>query len=244
MAARTTQQRALPTLVRGESASRTFLNAVGKLWEAGVPVQPPVRGSRDLSAPLTPFIRRRLTHFERFEATPQWVVDWTPVPHTDTPPLAVYEVTGTGPLADALRHDPLPNGALVWVDPGGGSVDRAADALVFLQRVAQHHDGRPVVLVTRGASFDQPLAASVHGLIRTARLEWPDLSLRLIDIPPDILRMHAASHPSEPTLRIDAHGTSIPRLTPHQPPPATFRAQKGTWVITGGLGALGIPQGG
>ena len=244
MAARTTQQTAVPTLVRGASASQSFLEAVGRLWEAGVPVKPPPLGDRDHSAPLTPFVRRRLSQMSRPHSTPQWVVDWEAANKTSDGPLRVHEVTGKGPLADALNQQRAAEGASVWIDPGGGSVDRAADALVFLQRMAHEHNGRPVLLVTRGATFDAPLAAGVHGLCRTARLEWPDLNLRLVDIQPDVsataLLYAAGAHPSEPTLRVSLEATQVPRLRPHTPPPATFHAQEGIWVITGGLGALGM----
>ncbi|WP_421111576.1 type I polyketide synthase, partial [Streptomyces sp. NEAU-S77] len=141
-------------------------------------------------------------------------------------------------------------------DPAEAAHGATRHALDLLQTVLA--DGAPdtrLVVLTEGAvsteadtgSGADPAAASVWGLIRSARTEHPD-RFTLLDVDGSRASeetIEAALSTGEPQLAVREGGLHVPRLAPlsSEPPssatPATaFDAQR-TVLITGGTGALG-----
>ncbi|MGK4008526.1 amino acid adenylation domain-containing protein [Sorangium sp. So ce1036] len=143
-------------------------------------------------------------------------------------------------------------------DGGGDLAERAgaqvARALAELQRLASRD--RPVsrvVWVTRGAvaasagdgvsALEQ---APLWGLARSARLEHPELDLRLVDLssgtPAAGALARALSLDEEPEVAVRGERLLVPRLLRAAPAPRAPERpgpREGTYLVTGGLGLLG-----
>jgi acyl transferase domain-containing protein/aryl carrier-like protein len=126
----------------------------------------------------------------------------------------------------------------VWRAPLAPAVDGCA-ALREAARTAAR-DGVPLVVVTtRGADLGRPdpEQAAVRAYARAIALERPDLVRALRDEDD----AHAADpwlDHDEDELAVRAGDAFAPRIERARPGSDTFRAD-GTWVVTGGTGALG-----
>lgn len=113
-------------------------------------------------------------------------------------------------------------------------------------------DGAALWLVTSGADAVLPgeapslAQAGAWGVARVVSLEHRGLRNLRVDLDPrggeDLLtRLLLAPPADEDQLAIRRGGTYALRLVPHRPSGADFRPRPGgAWIITGGLGALGL----
>jgi acyl transferase domain-containing protein/acyl carrier protein len=86
-----------------------------------------------------------------------------------------------------------------------------------------------------------PLAASLWGLVRTAQLEHPELSIELVDVAGNEWIRSIAVHRGEPERAFRNERRLVSRLVKTTPVTSTWpKDQGGTILITGGLGALGL----
>jgi 6-methylsalicylic acid synthase len=144
----------------------------------------------------------------------------------------------------------LTGAATVLVAPPPGEPVAAASLLV---RTAQALVGRPVTLwcLTRGAREGKALAdAGLWGLGRVIGGEHPELWGGIVDLDPrdpsgaaGLLRRLIAARPGEDVISIRDAKLQVARLAPVDGtptrPPLTCRPD-GTYLITGGLGVLGL----
>jgi len=131
----------------------------------------------------------------------------------------------------------------------------AGEALAALQRLARRGEpAGPLWLVTRGAqaaegeALPAPEAAALWGLARAARLEHPELGLRLLDLDPAAedpagnLASALRAPDAEEEALLRGGRRLVPRLRPLAPPSATpfAPAPERFCLLTGGLGSLGL----
>lgn len=150
-------------------------------------------------------------------------------------------------LRDVLRANcstalHLAQGVLKYLDEGGAAV-----RLWFVTSGAQPAEGSPVVVAH----------APLWGFVRVLRNEHPELSCRLIDMPPQgSVDTHAISlaselsaassregDPFDAEVAIRAESRFVPRLVRYQPGEEILRAPvrpDATYLITGGLSGLGL----
>ncbi|MGC3003540.1 SDR family NAD(P)-dependent oxidoreductase, partial [Streptomyces sp. G35A] len=144
-------------------------------------------------------------------------------------------------------------------DPGGlvEAVREAASvALRELQSLLADSrlDGTELVWVTQGAVAAEPdqdaeglVHAALWGLVRSARAEYPQRSLRLVDIgsaaEDEAALTRAVSVADEPEIAVRAGEVRVARLVAVDPEPDDTAAgplvPRGTALITGGTGELG-----
>ncbi|WP_394848509.1 amino acid adenylation domain-containing protein [Pendulispora brunnea] len=143
-------------------------------------------------------------------------------------------------------------------EPGESLVDRtfaeAARALAALQTLLSNAERAPrLVWITRGAVATMPdeavpalEQAPLWGLLRSARHEYPDVDLRLVDVGPDDLTaealIRALSLEEEPEVAVRGPHLRVPRLLRAKaasPSPESPLRFEGTFLVTGGLGVLG-----
>lgn len=95
---------------------------------------------------------------------------------------------------------------------------------------------------------DFPLTRAVAGLVRTARLEEPDLRVQLVTVPAAstaaqlaAVLSDAAARPGEAELAVRDSALRMVRLEPVDPPPVRSPSWKngGVYLITGGAGGVG-----
>jgi NAD(P)-dependent dehydrogenase (short-subunit alcohol dehydrogenase family) len=132
----------------------------------------------------------------------------------------------------------------------------AAEACVGLLQAVRHALDAPtrprLVIATQGAQAAgrphriAPVQAALWGVARTLRQEHPSLSLGLVDLDParpaahqwdDLLRAAASG---EPELALRAGKRLAPSLDALSPPAAQLQIGEGLYLVTGGLGALGL----
>ncbi|WP_394843019.1 type I polyketide synthase [Pendulispora brunnea] len=248
---------------RGQDDRRGLLSAVASLYVHGIEpdwsrLAP--RADRRGSLPAYPWQRRR--HWLALHDAPartyrtEWIAD------AKSPASAVPKryllVAGDGALAEQLRAAIRASGGVCEAD--SFDVDEvllalpalhAARALVqrlldtehrprvtFLTRAAMHLDGDMVAA---------PELAAIWGFGRALAHEEPSLAVTLLDLP-------ARPHQGEASAIVSRlAGTAaerqaawrtgqwyVPRLTAHAlPTPAPLDAE-GTFLVTGGLGSLGL----
>ncbi|RST09829.1 SDR family NAD(P)-dependent oxidoreductase, partial [Streptomyces sp. WAC05374] len=199
-----------------------------RLWAAGPDGTPVVAGD----------LRRRAI-------SPEQISGARPVEHlyrVEFQPVRVPSPAGPGTAADRTVVD-----ARGWT---GGVAEVAARGLAELRRRLAEEPGTELVWVTRGAAgddADDPAQAALWGLVRSARSEHPDHTLRLIDTGAgtgagDDAFEAALAVADEPELAVRAGRVLAPRLVQVAgPPEETARAldPDGTVLITGGTGELG-----
>jgi malonyl CoA-acyl carrier protein transacylase/aryl carrier-like protein len=241
----------LPSLRRKVDARQAMLEALGAYWVRGGEVDwTAVDGPRGprVALPPYPFARQRhwLDHDRYAAASATWTVRWAP-PTAPTEPLpAAIRVVGTSDLREAIEAE---------LTRAGCTVSATAAAVLDLRPLAHTdlealcadlltdagHDG-PHWMVTRGAQIDTrtPQAAAVWGLARCLFLERPMTRGGLIDIDTD----------TTAAAIVDAMGRATDgiaiRERPLTPTLVPFRSSDdtpsldGRWLITGGLGSLGL----
>ncbi|MFC8827302.1 SDR family NAD(P)-dependent oxidoreductase [Streptomyces sp. NPDC057137] len=182
--------------------------------------------------------------------------------------LSAVALPGTEALASLLDADPSTRPGRVVIDltaPGDGAAadspraahEAAGAALVQLQTLVadERLDAADIVWVTRdstAATDGDRLAglanAPLTGLLRTARAEHPERSLRLIDLGPGPggidprLLARALAATGEPELAVREGQVLAARLTTERTDAAgTARPldPEGTVLLTGGTGELG-----
>ncbi len=110
--------------------------------------------------------------------------------------------------------------------------------------------GRALLQIVVPDAGEQTLFAGLSGLLRSAMLETPNLTAQLILVPPQTgiatlaghLRAERVAGAHEPLLRQGEAGRAVPRwarVGPADPSPPAFR-DGGVYLITGGLGGLGL----
>ncbi len=240
---------ALRALHREEDVARSLASLVAEVWSRGAPVDPgglwPTHRTVDL--PLTPREPKRLwpsdlggarrpaLHEVRFEPVP--------LPERGPGGGALRLVGGDPALREVLRV-----AGVTVVDAGGdGLVACAPEALDpraattwaadLLREAAERAPAPRVWLVLP----EEPLAAAaITGLARCAMLETPELRLTILPPAPPETLWRLLALPAERTvgrLGDGRYGVARWRDLPDRavPPFAT----SGTWIVTGGLGALG-----
>ena len=114
----------------------------------------------------------------------------------------------------------------------------------------------PIWVVTRGAQHIgtadavAPEQSALWGFCRVAALEYPQVWGGLADLPadhddrwPDLIGRIPAAGPGEDQIALRADGIHVPRLVrrPGRPDPAPLQLRpEATYLVTGGLGALGL----
>ncbi|WP_431873285.1 SDR family NAD(P)-dependent oxidoreductase [Amycolatopsis sacchari] len=113
---------------------------------------------------------------------------------------------------------------------------RAPGLLVLTSRSADVSGGEPA----------DPVKATLHGLVRTLALESPDQVCRLIDLGPglseDELVAELRAAPAEPVVALRRGRRWVRTERPFTPVPGGERVLRrdGVYLITGGLGGLGL----
>ncbi|MGO1050362.1 SDR family NAD(P)-dependent oxidoreductase [Crossiella sp. CA198] len=152
-----------------------------------------------------------------------FTLDWTPISVNTAPQqensTTVVEFTGTA--------GELPGSALTLT----------TEALTLLQ---QHSAAaEPLIILTRGATTgEDPAAAAVWGLVRSAQSEHPGL-FRLIDLDQADTPPAAALTSDEPQLVVRGTDILAGRLTRAPKPEPRPIGWDGTVLVTGGVDGLG-----
>ncbi|OLR92460.1 type I polyketide synthase [Actinokineospora bangkokensis] len=172
-----------------------------------------------------------------------FVVQWQPVP--DDGPPAPLTLLGAPGLAEALGSEPGADNVLVAAPPD------PRDAVPALIDVLRGAEGKRVWAVTTGvhAGTATPGSAAIAGLGRVLATEHPESFGGVLDLPdqtPDpavTARLRARlSHPgAEPVTAVTADAALCPRAVPLGRTAQTPSCRPdGTYLITGGMGALGL----
>ncbi|MEU9144381.1 amino acid adenylation domain-containing protein [Streptomyces sp. NPDC048349] len=169
---------------------------------------------------------------------------------------AVADRAALGAALAALPEPPaavLTLGSLDATPDGSGSTAGFATTLTLLQALADLGLDAPLWALTRGAADTDgtgtpaPLQALVTGLGRVAALEDPLRWGGTVDLPAQphagwadalVACLAAGDHEDQVALRAD--GRHVRRLRRTAPRPATTWSTRGTALITGGQGALGL----
>ncbi|MFC4015626.1 SDR family NAD(P)-dependent oxidoreductase [Nonomuraea purpurea] len=142
-----------------------------------------------------------------------------------------------------------------WEPPSTATVDdQLVETYHSLTSMAQRAVRRPVpprLLVLAGRSADvtggeplDPAKATLHGAVRTLSLEAPELGPRLIDVAhpasADELADAITGSP-EPVIAVRGSRTWVRTERAYRPRPGGWAVRRdGVYVLTGGLGGLGL----
>ncbi|MFG3712984.1 beta-ketoacyl synthase N-terminal-like domain-containing protein [Micromonospora sp. NPDC047730] len=199
----------------------------------------------------------------RAEASPgrlAFDLAWRPIPLPASPPSPHLVVLGDPSLARLLEV-PLatqtpqqPSTVLVAPPPGTTAADASAQVLRAVRAMAAlpPGDGR-VWVVTRGVRAGSAASlglSALWGLGRILVTEYPDVVGGIVDLPEALtaatapaLRAVLGAPPGPDLLSVDDGAVHAARLTPLDGPPVrpTFECRSdATYLITGGLGVLGL----
>ncbi|MEM7676096.1 MAG: type I polyketide synthase, partial [Myxococcota bacterium] len=178
---------------------------------------------------------------------------------------AATESTTFEALVRKWHQDPSFRGVLFYWGMGVRGADEAQQACWKLIETVRRLKsavpaGSALWVVTQGcqsvkkwlapnaeyASFDETCyPSSLWGLARVVHQEHPQIDIKLIDLESetdDVLPPHAIAS-SESQLAIRAGQVYVPRLLPYAPERSIDRSPvraRGCYVLTGGLGALGL----
>lgn len=229
----------LATARRDGDPARTFAQAAADLWTRGVDLDLRTLhpGGPRVALPPTPFERRTfaLPKPDAVAPTPAYTVEWEPVAAIGALPPRVRVV---GPDRDGFAAALA--GAGVAVDPQApvtldlrpfrGAADPAT--LAGLRDVA----GERWLWVVSADDAD-PDAWALRAAARCARLERPGTRLDVVAVggPGDLAAALAADRDE---VRAIGGTVRAPRLAPLAPSGAA--PIRGTWLVTGGTGALGM----
>ncbi|UOX89173.1 type I polyketide synthase [Amycolatopsis sp. FBCC-B4732] len=154
-------------------------------------------------------------------------------------PGQVRAARRSGPL---FRVDWVPGGPGARVDAEFVPVPRGDVREVLgsvLARIQSDLDGdRRLVFVTSGGTTDDPAAAAVWGLVRSAQAEHPDRFV-LLDLEHPGDPVPAELPADENQLSVRSGQIYVPRLAPVAAEPAEPPSFDGSVLITGGTGTLG-----
>jgi len=246
------------SLRRGRAPDRQLLEAASELFQAGVRLRDvgPRAGRAEL--PPYPFDRRRFWLEEPSPPTADWVYGmvWEALVAREGPlPQRVHVLGDDKALVARSLHQhgvavvPLGDGAeadadwLIDLRPlGEGSV---TDHVVRTVRGVTRPGRARRIVVTRGGSEAgvEPVGHAVGALVRTLQLECREQAPVWLDLAPSatpegIARALRAVD-DEDQLHVDGIGVTVPRLARRRVPDRAAEVS-GCWLITGGLGALGL----
>jgi acyl transferase domain-containing protein/NAD(P)-dependent dehydrogenase (short-subunit alcohol dehydrogenase family)/SAM-dependent methyltransferase/acyl carrier protein len=246
-----------------ESAARAWLRGAPVAWRKVCADD----SRRRVELPTYPFQRRRYWFEERpASATvpvgapapaPAYVIDWEAQRNRETgegrrgtgqtsgQPAGTWCVVGASePIVAELRRlgEPIVSD-LAAANRGVMVCARgSAEDLPLLQEVVcrLRAPARLWVVVAQ----HEPEAALVWAAAKVAALEYPELHVTRIDasadVTPSALVAELLAHSPEDDVRLRAGGRDVARLHPHALPTENFRPKPdGTYLVTGGLGALG-----
>jgi acyl transferase domain-containing protein/aryl carrier-like protein len=251
------------------SLGALWARGVGISWEGYDRDRPRER----VALPTYPWQRRRVwLELEEFPGrkaqAAQWLVEptWEPRSPVGGTAAATLAIVGSGPDFERVRAAVALRGARLLDDvtsaeaeavivvpavPDGIGADPSSPASMVLQ-VTQQLAGRavPLTVVTRGAvpvagPVTRPLAATLWGLVRVVRAEYPELKPVLLDLdsatPDDVLVDALVAGDREPEVALRDGVRHVMRLARGSfaaaAPPAL---DDGAVLVTGGLGGLGL----
>ncbi|MEN3615920.1 type I polyketide synthase [Plantactinospora sp. ZYX-F-223] len=199
----------------------------------------------------------------RAEASPgrlAFDLAWRPIPLPASTPSDHVVVLGDPSLAGLLevpiaeRTPQQPGTVLVAPPPGTTAADASAQVLRAVRATAALPPGdRRVWVVTRGVRAGSAASlglSALWGLGRILATEYPDVMGGIVDLPEALTAATAPAlravlgAPSGPELlSVDDGAVHVARLTPLDGPPVRpmFECRSdATYLITGGLGVLGL----
>ncbi|MCP3801299.1 SDR family NAD(P)-dependent oxidoreductase [Allokutzneria sp. A3M-2-11 16] len=158
----------------------------------------------------------------------RYSVEWKPLSTSDAVALTDVSVLGDAKLAAALG---VPEGA------SGAHVLCAPDSVASLLSLVQSHSGSRLWCVTS--------SASMMGVSRVVASEHPEFWGGAIELPShmtalDVSALGRALSSREPVLAVREGEVFVPRLVPVVGAGSFSCRADGTYLITGGLGALGL----
>jgi len=258
----------VPGLRRDGDDRRLSFEAAGRVWQAGVRLDFAAMlnepAARRIALPTTPFARKRhwLDWIDTSRAgrpsAPRHVYEiaWEATDPPAVPPGSWRLVGGDAALAAALRAAGLdlrdePTAGIVWasgLDAGADEVAALCDELQALVAASSV----PMHVLTHGAQAVRaeaadPAAAALWGLGRVLALREPARWGGLIDLDPatppaEQAEAVASALAGEDQTAIRGGRLLVPRLAPAAatlPEPMPVRGDR-TYVVTGGLGGLGL----
>ncbi|GAA4004539.1 type I polyketide synthase [Allokutzneria multivorans] len=159
----------------------------------------------------------------------RYSVDWCSLPEGDSVPLSSVSVLGDPKLAAALGVPEGTSGSHVLC-----SVDSVSS---LLSLVRSHSSDSRLWCVTS--------SASLMGVSRVLASEHPDFWGGAIELPSsltalDVSALARALSSREPVLAVRDGSVFVPRLTPVSGSASFQCSPSGTYLITGGFGALGL----
>jgi acyl transferase domain-containing protein/D-arabinose 1-dehydrogenase-like Zn-dependent alcohol dehydrogenase/acyl carrier protein len=244
----------LPSLRRDADDLNILYEALGRAWQAGVAVDwarvPPHGSHRRLALPTTPFRRKRhwldgIDTRRQRDVARDPSADWIYQIEWESRPLPIV----SDPLA------PTPAGLLWWagLDAQPGTISALC---AELKRYVESAEA-PVWVITRSAQSVvgatdtvNPASAALWGLGRILALTHPEHWGGLIDLEPDtdlaqdqaMLAAFLADPHGEDQVALrggQVHAPRLERLKTPLPEPRPIHPDR-TWLITGGLGGLGL----
>nr|WP_246843351.1 type I polyketide synthase [Allokutzneria sp. NRRL B-24872] len=158
----------------------------------------------------------------------RYSVVWQELPEGDSEPLSSVSVLGDAKLAAALG---VPEG------DSGAHVLCAVDSVEDLLSLVRSHSGSRLWCVTS--------SASLMGVSRVLASEHPEFWGGAIELPSQVSALDASAlgralASREPVLAVRDGAVFVPRLTPVSGSASFQRSPSGTYLITGGFGALGL----
>ncbi|HKP98201.1 MAG TPA: SDR family NAD(P)-dependent oxidoreductase [Fibrobacteria bacterium] len=188
-------------------------------------------------------------------AVPAWEAAPIPLP-PDGPAAYARQVILIGMRTAAERIGGLPAPALTIPGPEGGNGaahyrETARQCFELVQRtLATRSDREALVQIVVADAGEQALCAGLTGLLRTASLEDPRLAGQLIlcepEVPAEELARRLAREALNPVapmiryLRGERQVLAWRELPPDPARPSSAYRQDGVYLITGGLGGLGL----
>ncbi|KJS52311.1 hypothetical protein VM98_32255, partial [Streptomyces rubellomurinus subsp. indigoferus] len=157
-------------------------------------------------------------------------------------------VDGVAALIGRLAAEAHPSAVAVDLTGSAGPVHEALSTGLALtqQLVAEPAlESVELVFVTRGAVAGDPVQAALWGLLRTARTEYPERTIRLLDLDEDASAdavERALFSTGEPELAVIGGRVTAPRLVRVSAADASERVvldPERTVLVTGGTGELG-----
>ena len=173
----------------------------------------------------------------------------------ESPDSGTWAISGEGALADRIVADLVSKGvdsvrdrdplesdtvAFVWdAEDGPDGAERGcAKLLSLVQDLAAAAKPPRLAVVTRDGVSD----AAVQGLARVAGIEHPELRVRRVVVAGGgggAAASELLTDDGEDEVRLVATERQVGRLLETKPTAATTAKLTGTWLITGGLGAIG-----
>lgn len=260
----------LTSLRPGKSETAQLRESAARAWVRGAPIAWPAvaagEGAPRVELPTYPFQRRRYWFEARAAApaaaapAPAYVIEWEAQPANGAAPAnasGTWCVLGAGEaLAAELRRSgervtddaAAADRGVVYCARGGAGDFPALQDLVRCTRAPAR-----LWLVTRSAVAIAPDEAArlepdvtlAWAAAKVMALEHPELHATRVDVganvtPGAILAELQASCADDDVVLRES-GRFVARLRPHALPSGNFRARPdGTYLVTGGLGALGL----